>query len=218
MCFDDRNTLSRGRAAVPWILLRTLGVPDALPLVRLRLPRRPDLGRELADLLLVRPLDDDVRPFLVGHLDGDPFGGFEPDLVGVPDRQDDRLAIHPGLVAQPFDFQLLLVPGRDPDDHVVDQGPGQPVQGPVLPVVVRPGDGDDLARGVELHVHVGVISKFQLALLPLDADLPVLDLDLDVGRDRDRLLTHTRHGHTSGSSGFASARRLRRCTTGNPRQ
>src|SRR3954469_18239906 len=101
MCFDDRNTVSRGRSAVPRTFLRTRNrfrwrvtasrfcafivvgpssvlrrsaaslvsarparerlaflaadrfrlVPDALALVRLRLPRRPHVGRELADLL-----------------------------------------------------------------------------------------------------------------------------------------------------------------------
>jgi len=57
-------------------------IADALALVGLRLPERPHLGCELADELLVDPLDRDVR--LVGTGDREARGNLDLQFVETP--------------------------------------------------------------------------------------------------------------------------------------
>src|SRR5437660_892665 len=80
-------------------------VPDALALVRLRHAGGPDLGGELPDLLLVRPLDQDRRR--VRYVARHPLGRGQLDGVGVADREDDGVLVLvlAGLVADPLDLQ-----------------------------------------------------------------------------------------------------------------
>src|SRR3954454_21808615 len=66
-------------------------VADALPLVRLGGADLADIGGELADGLLVRPGDRDVRR--VGDHDTDALRSFEHDLVGEADLERDRVRL-----------------------------------------------------------------------------------------------------------------------------
>jgi hypothetical protein len=93
-------------------------------------------------------------------------------------------ALGRGAIADADDLQLLGEPSRDADHHVVDQRPGQTVQGAVLPLVVRPLHEQravllahgDLARQVAL----------ELALRALHHHPPVGDRDVDARRHGDR--------------------------------
>src|SRR6476661_881678 len=82
-------------------------VADALALVRFRRPNVPHLGGELADLLLVRALDDDGRR--IGHIDRHAGRRHHQDAVGVADRQLDALVLGRRLIADAFDFEAFLV-------------------------------------------------------------------------------------------------------------
>ena len=69
-----------------------------------------------------------------GHLQ--PVGDRHLQLVGQADAELQHLALHGGQVADALDLQPLLVALGDADDHVDQQGPGQPVQGAALALVV----------------------------------------------------------------------------------
>ena len=49
-------------------------------------------------------------------------------------------------VANADDLEVLRKTGGHPNDHVVDQSAGQPVQGTVAPLVVGPFDHEHLRR------------------------------------------------------------------------
>src|SRR5262245_61989801 len=66
-------------------------VANALALVRLGRPYAADLRSDLADLLLVRALDDDLRRRR--HFEGDPLRRFLPHRVRVPDAELEGLAL-----------------------------------------------------------------------------------------------------------------------------
>ena len=69
---------------------------------------------------------------------------FSPSGIGTcsslakPDAELEHLAQHGGQVADAEDLQPLLVALRHADDHVRPTGPGQPVQGAALALVVLP--------------------------------------------------------------------------------
>src|SRR5262249_30611119 len=154
---------------------RFVFVADALTLVRFRLAGRPDLGRELADLLLVGALDDDRGR--VGQLDGHAIGRGHRDGVGVPDGEDDRLLVHAGLVADALDLEALFVTRGDALDHVGDQAAGQAVQRAVETLVVGPRNDHGLLGLVVDDLHGAVRRQLELALRPLDVERAVVEPD-----------------------------------------
>src|ERR1700747_2720950 len=117
MCLLERNTASRGRAAVPSTFLRArrcrrtrcsdfvalmlsllgglaglalhalAGVADALALVRLGLSRFADVGGDLPDQLLVEAAHDDAGR--LRYLEGDPGGRLHVHRVREPHRDLD---------------------------------------------------------------------------------------------------------------------------------
>src|SRR6266545_2080250 len=65
-------------------------VTDALALVRLGRAHLANLGRDLADLLLVDALDDDLRGY--GHLEADALRRVDDDGMRVADVELERRA------------------------------------------------------------------------------------------------------------------------------
>src|SRR6266550_6392005 len=124
-------------AIVPLLLLPGLaglaqdalaGVADALALVGLGLADLADVGRHLADQLLVGPPDGDAGRGR--NLEGDPLGGIDVDGVGEAEGQFDLVgALGRGPVADADDLEVAGETVGDADDHVVDQGAGEPVEG-----------------------------------------------------------------------------------------
>src|SRR5687767_7835741 len=81
-------------------------VPDALALVRLGLAEVPDLGGDLADLLLVDAADEDLGGG--GDLEGHALGRLVVDGVAVAERQLERArAGVQDAVADADDLELL---------------------------------------------------------------------------------------------------------------
>src|SRR5258708_11384228 len=145
-----RSARARGGAAargagVEWRRSRPLAdlpadvlalVADALALVRLGWPHLADLGGDLADLLLVDALDDDLgrRRYLVG----DAGRRVLDHRVGEADVELQRSPAQRCAVADALDLQLLLEALGHALDHVRHERPCEPVQGAVLAAIGRP--------------------------------------------------------------------------------
>src|SRR6516164_791736 len=162
-------------------------VHDALALVRLRFADCADLGGKLPDLLLVRTLDHDCVH--VGDFDRYSIGRCLDDGVGIADHENDRFLFELGLIADAFDLQALFVSFGDAEDHIVDQGASQAVQGAVEAFVVWARHFDRLSVGLDLHV--GMRFEFEFALGAFDANLAAVEVHLDAGGYGDRLFTDT---------------------------
>src|SRR6266498_5006033 len=119
------------------------GVADALALVGVGPPQPADLGRHLADPLLVDALDREAGRR--GHLEGDALRSLDRNLVRVADAEHQAVALDLDTVAHALDLEPLLEALGDPLDHVSQQRAGQPVQGAVGALVVRSLDQDDVA-------------------------------------------------------------------------
>src|SRR6185503_14238867 len=98
--------------AWPWLLLLAFfaedvlaAILDALALVRLGLAPAADLGRDLADLLLVDA--GDLDRILVGSLHVDPVGQLVIDVVAVAELQAKIAALRLGAVANAGDLEDL---------------------------------------------------------------------------------------------------------------
>ena len=64
-----------------------------------------------------------------GQVTFKPVGNRHLQLVGQADAELQRPVLDGGQVAHADDLQPLLVALGHADDHVLQQGPGQPVQG-----------------------------------------------------------------------------------------
>src|SRR5205823_10359966 len=100
-----------------------------------------------------------------------------------------------GPVADADDLELLDEPVGHPDHHVVDQRPGQAVEGPVLPLVGRAGD--DQLVALLGDGDVGYEVALEGALRALDGDVRAVERHVDAGRDGDRLPPDSGHGYVS---------------------
>src|SRR5829696_6945018 len=144
-------------------------VADALALVGLRRALLADVGGDLADELLVDPLDDDARR--LRDLELDPLRRLDRHGVRVAERELEVAAAGLGPVADALDLQRLGVALGDAVDHVEDERARQTVQRAVVRAVGR----------------------------ALDEDRGVLLLDGDVARDRLReLAAGAVHAHDAG--------------------
>ena len=125
-----------------------------------------------------------------------PVGGVERDVVGVAELELQlRGALGQHAVADAHDLEPLLVALGDPDDHVVDQGPGQPVQRArdalvvgsldLQEAVVTALDGDRCGHPVT-----------QGALGTLHGHQVLVDRHVDPGRDRDGKPANARHARS----------------------
>src|SRR5713101_2429553 len=86
-------------------------VADAFALVRLGRTHLPYLGRDLADLLLVDALDDDLRRDR--HLEGDPLRRLHHDGMGEADVQPEIGALQRRAIADALQLEALLESLRD---------------------------------------------------------------------------------------------------------
>src|SRR5690242_20566444 len=149
MCFDERNTESRGRVPAAALMARRTravrrsvwflklamvasllllaflaedvlaGVLHALALVRLGLAEGADLRRHLADLLAV-----DAGDHHLGRLrrrDRDAVRDRIDHVVAVAERDLQVLALHGGAVADAGDLELPLEALGHPGNQVRDQ-------------------------------------------------------------------------------------------------
>src|SRR5258706_4420366 len=157
------------------------GVAHALALVGLRLACRPDAGRDLADELLVDADDREVRRIL--ELEADSWRRIDLDLMAVAEVELELLADERRAIAHAVDLEALAVARRDPDDHVVHERPGEPMELLVHLLLARARD-DDLV-GLALDEHLGMELPRQGALGSLDRDVPAVDRDIDPGGNGD---------------------------------
>src|SRR5258705_6882112 len=186
-------------AIVPLLLLPGLaglaqnalaGVTDALALVGLGLADLADVGRHLADQLLVGPPDRDSGG--ARDLERDPVGGVHLDGMGEAEGQlqlGGPLGRAP--VADPDDLEVAGEPVRHPDHHVVDQRAGEPVERPVLPGGRRAGDDQLVALPGDRDVGHEV--ALEGALGALHGDMGAVGLDVDPGGNGNRLAAYTGH-------------------------
>ena len=148
-------------------------VANALALVRFRFAERPDLSGELADLLFVTSLDDDVR--LIRASDGQLLGDLLVQFVGVSDAELQRVAANCRQVADADDFQSLLVTLGDALDHVGDQGAGQSVELAGGTFVAVSGHGDFFAVVADGDLDFRAVLERQFTLGTFDRDHPIGD-------------------------------------------
>src|SRR5690606_6331945 len=164
-------------------------VPHALALVRVGPAQLADVRGDLADLLLVDALDDQLGRLL--HLQRDARGGLDGDRVAVAARPHEALALAHHAATAVLDLQRLLEALRRPGAHAVHQGPGEPVQTAHVGAVLGPAH-DHLAV-----LEVGLDGRGdrvgQRALRPLDGDLTAVDADLDTAGHGDGIASDSRH-------------------------
>src|SRR5215210_2451806 len=174
-------------------------VPNALALVWLRRAHRAQLGGNLTHQLLVGSLDLDHG--VVVNRDLDPLGSLVLYGMGVAHDQVHAIGLGLGLVTDALDLQALGEPLGNALDHVLHQGPGQPVQCLVPLFLAGPGHSELVFGKRQLHVRVQRAAE--LATGPLHGHSISLDLEGDTLRHRHRLPSDSRHSssyHTTASS------------------
>src|SRR5262245_5988414 len=158
------------------------GVPDALALVWLGRPEVANLGRHLADLLLVDAGHHDLgRPRC---RDRDAFRDRIDDLVAVAERQLQVLALHGGAIADAGDLEPPLEAPGHAGYHVGEQRPRHAPHGAGALGVAARVDLDLAA--FHLDRDVVVHHELQGPLRALHADGLPRHVGGDAGRDRDR--------------------------------
>src|SRR5690348_3135069 len=213
----ERKTTRRGRSAVPCSFARTrrwrrsrasltvrLGtlpdlpshvlplVADALALVRLRRADLADLGGRLADHLLVRSLDEDLRRRR--DLERDAGARLDRDRMRVADVELQVGALERGTVADALDLELLLEALRHPLDHVRDERAGEAVERAILAALGRARDDDLAVALLDLHPRRHLL--LQRAERTCDRDAGRLDRDGDAVGDLDGCVADSAHSLT----------------------
>src|ERR1700709_656058 len=193
MCFDERNTDSRGRPravrrsdsrtrflrrsfvilsldmTAPLLLLaflaedKFIGILHALALVGLRRTVAADLGGDLADALDIVAVDDDLGR--LRHRDRDAFRDRIDDVVAVAERQLEVLALQRGAIADAGDLELLLETLGDAGDQIGHLRTRGSVKR-LGTVGLDPGCYRDHAV-LELHFNVVMHDELKLALRAL---------------------------------------------------
>ena len=77
--------------------------------------------------------------------------------MGITHVEDQVLALKLGTIAGAHDLQLLLEAGGHAHHHVVDEAPGQTMQGPMGLVVAGTLDGEDTVVLLDLHIRVHLL-------------------------------------------------------------
>src|SRR5665811_2552840 len=156
-------------------------VSHALAFVRLRLAQLADIGCNLADLLLVDPMDGELRCRLDGE--GHTLGSLERHRMAEAEAQfDGRRALCDNAVADTDEFEFLLVPLGYADHHVVDQRARKAMKGLARKFVVGTLD---LQRAVAVTLDGDGYGDLmsELTLGALDRDVLAINRDLDARRD-----------------------------------
>src|SRR3954451_10317000 len=187
MCFDDRNTDSRGRPLAPaftarrtralrrsveflnlaigllrLLLLAFLAedvfalVLHALALVGLRRTECADLGRDLADLLLVDAHDENFGR--LRRRDRDAFRHRVDHVVAVAERDLQVLALHRRAITDAGDLELALEALGHAGHQIGDERTrGAPHRASALGLIAR----IDLDAAL-LHLHGDIVGQHDL--------------------------------------------------------
>jgi hypothetical protein len=123
----------------------------------------PDLGRNLADQLLVDA--SDRHPVRGRNFELDALRRPDVHGMGEPQGQLQVGVLHGSPVPHPHDLEALLIAVGDPDHHVRQQRPGQPVQRAVEPLVARPLHPKRAVLQQDPHVPVEVLLELALGAL-----------------------------------------------------
>src|SRR6478672_10703358 len=142
-------------------------VADALALVGLGRAHFAHLRRDLADLLLVDPLDENGGR--VRHFESDPLRRLDHDRMRKADIQLQIRATQGGPVADALDLEPLLEPAGDTLDHVRDQGARQPVEGAIVAALSRPLDDQRAIVLLDLHPCRNVLAQLPERSIHLNA-------------------------------------------------
>src|SRR5680860_1397219 len=156
-------------------------VSHALAFVRLRLAQLADIGCNLADLLLVDPMDGELRCRLDGE--GHTLGSLKRHRMAEAEAQfDGRRAPCDNTVADTDEFEFLLVPLGHADHHVVDQRARKAVKGLARTFVVGTLDRE---TAVIITLDRDGCGDLMRELTPgaLDRDVLAIKRDLDARRD-----------------------------------
>src|SRR6185503_19410270 len=149
-------------------------VTHAFALVRLRRAEVADVGRDLADLLHVRALDDDFR--LGRRLNRDALGRDVDDRVREAERQVQVLALRRRAVADADELELALVALADAVHDVREVRADRTRHHVGLAAVVR-----------LLHFeHAGVLHDFRVLRIHGEAQRALAALDADAVRGNRR--------------------------------
>src|SRR5215207_7864693 len=188
-------------------------VADALALVRLGLARRADLGGNLADELLVDAEDREVGRVL--DFEADPGRRRDLDRVAVAQVELQLLADLRSAVSDAGDLERLAIAVGHPDDHVVDERPGQAVELLVGLLLGRARDDQAIVLAGDRHVRMQL--PRQRALGALDRERAPVDRHIDARRDGDGKATNSRHrpGLPDVREDFAAQLRLARLLAGH---
>src|SRR5437667_11939167 len=148
-----------------------VAVFHALALVGLRRTESVDLGRDLADLLLVDPGHDDLGRSR--RHDRDAVRDRIADLVAEAEQELQVLALNRRAIAHPADLQPTLESLGDARHQVVDERAGQAPHRP-RPLGLRARRDRHAAR---LHARRNIVVEhdFERALGPLPRDRLALD-------------------------------------------
>src|SRR5262249_37292555 len=142
---------------------------------------------DLADLLLVGALDDDLRRRR--NLEGDARGGFLYHRMRIADVELDGGAADRGAIADALDLEPLFEALGDPIDHVGDQRAREPVQRAVFSALGRTRDRDGPV--VLLDLHPPRYDLGELTQRTVDHHASRQDGDGDSGGDFDRLSSNS---------------------------
>src|SRR5262245_195178 len=160
------------------------GILDALALVGLGRAEVANLGRHLADPLLVDAGHHDLGR--LGRRDRDSLRDRIDDLMAVAELKLQVLALHGGAIADAGDLEPSLEALGHAGNHVGEQCPyGAPHGAGALAVVGRV----DL-DGAALHLDGDIVVQRELqgAFRALDAQSLARNVGGDAGRDRDWFL------------------------------
>ncbi len=135
----------------------------------------------MTDQLLVDTRDRQSGGVL--DLERDALGGIDLDGVAIAEAQLELATHQLGTIPDAGDLEALAVAGGDADDHVGDEGTGQPVELPRLLEVVGTLDAQDAVLTHKAQ-HGRDVTR-QLALGAGDSHMAAIDGDIHAGRDRD---------------------------------
>ena len=92
--------------------------------------------------------------------------------MGIPQVGCQMFSLKPHTVTHPSDIEFFAESLGDAGDHVVDQSPGEAVQGPVQPAVC--GAGDTNFSIFNFNLHIGMKNPLELTFRTFHSKSPTL--------------------------------------------